>query len=148
MSTNKYPDSLDKKIDSLLASQPLRPSPDFARSVVVAAKAVSQENRTGSDSPQDQSVGPVAARSPSKLVHFALRFAFPAAAAIALSLWVINDPADAPVAEAQEALSVSELEEVFLLEEPLLGLEGLLEAAPSHQDLTFLLDPLFPAIES
>ena len=130
MKTTDSRDSLDRKIDDLLASRPLQPSDDFAARVLAAADELpTAETRTNP-------VGQL------------LRFALPIAAVIAFALTLAQLMPSKPTAVAAPALSAADAQEIFLLEEGLTGLTQLLDDNLSSTDLLGTLDALTFEIES
>lgn len=130
MKTTDSRDPLDRKIDDLLASRPLQPSPDFTARVLAAAETL--------PTPQ----------IPQRRASTLLRFALPAAAAIAViglvTQFIVRAPASAPAA----ALSAADIQEIFLLEEGLSGLAQLSDEHLSNHDLLNTLDALYFDSES
>lgn len=117
MNTPNQPDPLDRKLDELLASQPLKPSIGFTDRVLAAT-----------DKPDIH-------KSPSRTIHPWLRMALPIAALLAvaftLAQLISTQPAEAKSAE----LTTIELQEIFLLEEGLTGLAGFTDEDLSNTDL-------------
>ena len=145
MKTTDPLDPLDRKIDALLSEQPLRASGDFAARTLAAAEAAQKSAR----------------RHRSARL---LRFALPAAAAVALALFLNTgsredtapqdqlaqtpqrqqqkvDPAEAP-------LDTGEWEELFRLQEGLSGLATIEQEALNSEDLPLTLDTLVYGFES
>jgi hypothetical protein len=109
MKTTDPRDSLDRKIDELLANRPLKPSTDFTAQVLAAA---------------DELPLPKRRRSPmAQIVRFALPIAALVAVAFTVAQFKFNTTPPATVAAA--TLSTAEMQEIFILEEGLTGLTQL-----------------------
>lgn len=130
MKTTDPRDPLDRKIDDLLASRPLQPSPDFSARVLAAAETL--------PTPQ----------IPQRRASTLLRFALPAAAAIAVIGLVTQFIAPAPASAPAATLSAADIEEIFLLEEGLSGLALVSDDHLSNHDLLSTLDALYFDIQS
>lgn len=118
-------DPLDTRIDTLLASRPLRPSGDFAARVLEAAEA------------------DTAARGKhplSRLIAFTLSIA--AAAALTFSLLQLDHGSATATTEAP-ALTTAEAQEIFLLEESVADLSTTGASGFAGQDLLTTLDALY-----
>jgi hypothetical protein len=152
MKTTDSRDPLDRKIDELLSKQPLKASDDFLARTLAEI-----------DEPQS---APKSSKRPS-----IIRFALPAAAAIAVALLLATqlqqsqpdtptqitgasstqpetqgEPLnEAPGASQSPALELTrtEIEELFLLQEGLSGFAGLETEAPNPGDLLNTLDALY-----
>ena len=136
MKTTDSRDPLDRTIDDLLASRPLKPSADFAARVLAAADELP------------------AAKARTSPVGQLLRFALPIAAAIAIALTLtLFNQTDAPTTEvathttsvetsSEEDLSTTDLQEIFILEEALASLSPLQSDNLSSDDLLSTLDAL------
>jgi hypothetical protein len=118
MKTTDSRDPLDRTIDDLLTSQPLKPSADFTAHVLAAAEAQPDAKRRSSP------VGQL------------LRFALPIAALVVLALTLAPQMLPQPATEAVPSLSVAEMQEIFLLGE---GLTGLSQLQDDHFGSTSLL---------
>jgi hypothetical protein len=121
MKTTDSRDPLDRTIDDLLTSQPLKPDADFTARVLAAAEALPDAKRRSSP------VGPL------------LRFALPIAALVVLALTLAPRMLPQPATEATPSLSAAEMQEIFLLGE---GLTGLSQLQDDHFGSTSLLSTL------
>lgn len=148
MFTNKHQDPLDPKIDALLASQPLQPSPDFTQSVIRRIQDHKNPVKFDLGVAPHKTPQRLPARRSSALWRVALPFGLPIAAGIALALWISRNQTDTPDPTLQQALSQNEIEEIFLLEESISALQGLSADSFIDEDIFLIVDPLFPAIES
>lgn len=128
MKTNQERDTLDQRIDALLESRPLQASDDFAARVLAASEAAQTSGATE----------PATRRPIGKIVAFALPLA--AAIAVAVSLLQVGPPASSTGDSV--ALTVSEAEEIFLLEESLNSLATLSTGDFASGDLLSTLDAL------
>ncbi|MBT4757145.1 MAG: hypothetical protein HOO08_01990 [Opitutae bacterium] len=129
MKTTNSRDSLDSKIDDLLASYTLQPSDDFVARVLAAADELPAKKHT---SP----VGPL------------LRFALPIAALIVFAFTLAQFMLTKPSIAAAPAPSAADMQEIFLLEEGLTGLSQLKYEQFSSTNLLNTLDALTFDIES
>jgi len=112
------PDTLDKTIDALLASQPLKPNADFTERVLTAA--------------DEQAAREI----PSKTLRVQwLRRALPIAALFIAAFVGLRLISDKPVESNLPMLSTIEVQEIFILEEGLTGLASLQDDDLSSQDL-------------
>jgi len=130
MKTTDSRDPLDRTIDDLLASRPLQPSSDFAARVLAAAEALPTAK---------------CRRSPVRLM---LGFALPIAALIAVAITLAQLIPSKSAATAATALSIADMQEIFLLEEGLTGLSQLQQDQFSSSNLLSTLDALTFDIES
>jgi len=155
MKTNHQSDPLDRKIDALLASRPLKPSHDFAARVLARADADAQadaQSQAQADAqaqaqPQAQAENaPVHSRAPQRPWGKIIAFALPLAAVIALtfSLLHLEPSASEPTQSAE--LSTAEAQEIFLLQESLAGLATFSSAEFDSRDLLSTLDTLYNEI--
>jgi hypothetical protein len=146
MKTTDPRDPLDRQIDALLASQPLKPSGDFLARTLESIDAV----------PEPQKASPFA-----KIIPFAL----PAAALIAIALVMVSqlrspapeipaqlsqNPApgevsspEPPSSEDASGITRAEIDELFLLQEGLSGLAELETESLRGGDLLNTLDALY-----
>jgi hypothetical protein len=131
MKTTDPRDPLDRKIDDLLASRPLQPSDDFAARVLAAANQLPTEPAT-------------------RPVTHLLRFTLPIAALIAVAVTLVQFRPNKPTATAIAAttLDAADMEEIFLLEEGLIGLSQLQDDQLSTNNLLSTLEVLTFDIES
>ena len=132
MKTNHNSDPLDQKIDTLLASRPLKPSDDFAARVLAAtAETAVSEDSLGKRK-----------RSLALLIKFALPLA--AAIAVTISLLPVNTDFVAATKPVESAtLSTAEVQEIFLLEESLASLAHIRAAEVGSVNLLSILDALY-----
>ena len=132
MKTNHNSDPLDQKIDTLLASRPLKPSDDFAARVLAAtAETAVSEDSLGKRK-----------RSLALLIKFALPLA--AAIAVTISLLPVNTDFVATTKPVESAtLSTAEVQEIFLLEESLASLAHISAAEVGSVNLLSILDALY-----
>lgn len=132
MKTNHNSDPLDQKIDTLLASRPLKPSDDFAARVLAATA----ETAVSKDSSGKRK------RSLALMIKFALPLA--AAIAVTISLLPVNTDFVAPTKPVESAtLSTAEVQEIFLLEESLASLAHISAAEVGSVNLLSILDALY-----
>lgn len=140
MKTTDPRDSLDRKIDALLSEQPLRAPEDFGARALEAAEA-----------PQRQ----VRRRRAERLIRFAL----PAAAAMALALFfttpsreptdqLAQHPQDSQISQIEAPLENIALEELFRLQEGLAGLATIPQDTLDSEELLQTLDTLEFGFES
>lgn len=125
MKPNKQTDALDQKIDALLSSRPLQASEDYTRRVLAATEA---EER---------------ARDSKNGLGVLLKFALPVAAAVALTLSLIQLRPDSAEPTASDALTSAEAQEIFLLEESLSGLSAVALNEFGSENLLATLDALY-----
>jgi ferric-dicitrate binding protein FerR (iron transport regulator) len=149
MKTNHQSDPLDRKIDALLASRPLKPSHDFAARVLARADAQTQADADAQSQAQPQAQAenaPVHSRAPQRPWGKIIAFALPLAAVIALtfSLLHLEPSASEPTQSAE--LSTAEAQEIFLLQESLAGLATFSSAEFDSRDLLSTLDTLYNEI--
>ena len=130
MKTTDSRDPLDRTIDDLLTSRPLKPSADFAARVLAAAEALPAAKRR---------------RSP---VGRLLRFALPIAALVVLALTLAPLILPQAATEPAPSLSAADMQEIFLLEEGLTGLGQLQDHHFGSTNLLSTLDALTFEIES
>ena len=130
MKTTDSRDSLDRTIDDLLASCPVQPSDNFAARVLAAADELPAEKCCSSPAGQ------------------LLRFALPIAALIAVAFTLVRFTLTKPTAVADLTLSAADAQEIFLLEEGLVGLTQLNDDSLSAAHLLSTLDALTFEIES
>ena len=116
MNTPDSPDPLDRKIDKLFASQPLKPSADFTERVLAATDELA------------------AKKSPSRTIHPWLRLALPIAALLAVTFTLTQLLSTKPVASESPTLTTIDLQEIFILEEGLTGIADLQEDDLSNAD--------------
>ena len=116
MKTPDSPDSLDRKIDELFASQPLKPSADFTNRVLAATDEF------------------VAKKSPSRTIRPWLRLALPIAALLVAALTLTQLLSTKPVASESSTLTTIDLQEIFMLEEGLTGIADLQDDDLSNAD--------------
>ncbi len=131
MKTNQNIGPLDQKIDTLLASRPVKPSYDFAARVLAAAETAPAENSS---------------IKTKHLLVALVKFALPLAAAIALtiSLLPVNTDSIAPTELTDSIiLSTAELHEIFFLEESLTSLANVNATEVGSVDLLSFLDALY-----
>lgn len=140
MKTTDPRDPLDRKIDALLREQPIRASEDFLGKTLGAIDAAPS-------------------KQPKRGATRWIRFALPAAAAIALAFVLVpqfSDPApqsqpvattDTPESTA-DPLTSAEMQELFRLQEGLSGLAAVDESALEEEDLVQDLDTLLGFFES
>ncbi len=126
MKPNSQQDPLDRKIDSLLSSQPLEASDDFTARVMAATKE---------DSIRGSSI--------RKIIPFALPIA--AAITIAVTTWT-QKQGTAQTAANVAPLSIADAEEIFLLEESLAALASSDDSGSSPIGLLATLDSLYTEI--
>jgi len=131
MKTTDPRDPLDRKIDALLARRLLRPGPDFTQRVLDAVEEGAPEK-------------PKAPTTVGRL----LRYAPPIAAAIALTLILIQHPPAPDTSAENTTLTTAEMHEILLLEEGLSGLAQFQEDGFANDDLQTTLDALYFGIES
>ena len=143
MKTTDPRDPLDRKIDALLSEQPLRASEIFAVRALDAAEAAQRKTQ------------------PQQFPRL-LRFGLPAAAAVALALFLSTRPQEntapqdqfAQNPKAQEVLPAeapienSGIEELFRLQEGLSGLATIEQEALDSGELLQTLDTLEYGFES
>lgn len=139
MKTTDSRDPLDRSIDRLLSSRPVRPNADFVDRVMDAA-----------DPEPVERTGPVAIFSTRRL----LQITMPVAAAIAIAFVAASQlrNGDSPVLDLMVAnengLTAFDIEEILLLEEGLSGFDSLGDSeAPSATFLEALAADL-PITES
>ena len=130
MKTTDPRDPLNRKIDDLLASRPLQPSSDFTQRVLAAADSL-----------------PARKARPSHVSRL-VRFALPAAAAVAAACLLAQFIATSPAANNTSALSAADIQEIFLLEEGLSGIAQLQDDQLSSNALLNTLDTLHFDIKS
>ena len=116
MNTPDSPDSLDRKIDELFASQPLKPSADFTNRVLAATDEFA------------------AKKSPSRTIRPWLRLALPIAALLVAALTLTQLLSTKPVASESSTLITIDLQEIFILEEGLTGIADLQDDDLSNAD--------------
>ena len=116
MKTPDSLDSLDRKIDELFASQPLKPSADFTNRVLAATDEF------------------VAKKSPSRTIRPWLRLALPIAALLVAALTLTQLLSTKPVASESSTLTTIDLQEIFILEEGLTGIADLQDDDLSNAD--------------
>ncbi len=116
MKTPDSLDSLDRKIDELFASQPLKPSADFTNRVLAATDEF------------------VAKKSPSRTIRPWLRLALPIAALLVAALTLTQLLSTKPVASESSTLITIDLQEIFILEEGLTGIADLQDDDLSNAD--------------
>lgn len=104
MKTTKTSDPLDCTIDELLAGQPLQPSDGFKDRVLVAAEELIVEGKTR--------------REFNRWLRLALPIAAILVAAVILASLFVANPAESQT----QSLTAIELQEIFILEEELVGL--------------------------
>jgi hypothetical protein len=127
-------DPLDRKLDALLASRPLRADDDFAVRVLAAAEADERERNARPKRPL------------GKLIAFTLPIA--AAIALALSLLQFGDGSQTKTRGAisnneSTTLTTAEAQEIFLLEESLAGLAAADASSFGGGELLATLDTLY-----
>ena len=131
MKNNQNIGPLDQKIDTLLASRPVKPSYDFAARVLAAAETVPAEKSSV------MTTHPFGA-----LAKFALPLA--AAIAVTISLLPVNTDSIAPTGLSESTiLSTAEMQEIFFLEESLAGLANVSATEVGNVDLLSFLDALY-----
>jgi hypothetical protein len=131
MKTTDPRDPLDRKIDTLLASRPLQPRPDFAMRVLAAADALPAQNK------------------PTSTMGHLLYIALPVAAALAVALTLtLTDVAPTHITAAHPLLTASDLQEIFLLEEGLSPLAKIENEDLGGNNLLNTLDALYFDIQS
>jgi len=127
MKTTDPRDPLDKKIDQLLVSRPLKPKSDFAARVIAAADA------------EDAAVARF--QQPTLQARL-LRYALPLAAIIVVALtipaWINSDPKI-----TETALNTAEAQEIFLLEENLHGLAQFDDSLIQGENLLLTFEALY-----
>ena len=107
MNTPYSPDPLDETIDELLASRPLQPSAEFTERVLAETeKLASEKARPGA-------------------LYSWLRLALPMAALLIAAFVIFQRVSDEPTNSNPTQLSTIELQEIFVLEEGLIGLADL-----------------------
>ena len=117
MNTRNSSDSLDHKIDELIASQSLQPSADFTNRVMAAI--------------DDQAAGETTVHTNKSWLSLALPIATLLVAAFAVAQFIMlrsNEP-------KSQTLSTIELQEIFILEEGLTGLTSLQDEDLGNADL-------------
>lgn len=129
MKTTDPRDPLDRKIDALLASRPIKPGPDFAARVLAAADALP------------------ARKQPAPMGRL-LRFALPIAAAVALALTLTQTAPNTATTATEPTLTASDMQEIFLLEEGLPSLAKLENGDLGSDKLLNTLDALYFDIQS
>lgn len=117
MNTTNSPDPLDRRIDKLLADQPLKPSTDFTHRVLAATHELAAEKST------------------PPTVSFWLRLALPIAALLTAAFVATQLISNNSVESDSSTLSTIELQEIFILEEGLTGLTSLQEGDLNDADL-------------
>ena len=133
MKTNHRKDPLDKQIDTLFASCPVKPSEDFSARVLDAAETAVAKDSAGQDK-----------RPLSTLIMFALPLAAAIAVTISLSfLPVHTDSVDLPESIESTTFSTAEVQEIFLLEESLASLTDISATEFGSTDLLSTLDALY-----
>jgi len=153
MKTNHQSDPLDRKIDALLASRPLKPSHDFAARVLARADAQSRADadaqagaQADAQFPAQAENAPVHSRAPQRPWGKIIAFALPLAAVIALTFSLLHlEPSAAEPTQSAE-LSTAEAQEIFLLQESLAGLATFSSAEFDSRDLLSTLDTLYNEI--
>ncbi|WPJ97558.1 hypothetical protein SH580_07520 [Coraliomargarita algicola] len=138
MKPNHHSDPLDRQIDALLASRPLKPSDDFAARVLAQAEAETATQH--------------AKRPLSKLIKFTL----PLAAAFALTLSLLqlkSGPKEGTLTahtnsansatDTATSLNTAEAQEIFILEESLANLATLSTTDFGTKNLLSTLDALY-----
>ena len=124
MKITDSPNSLDGKIDNLLASQPLKPSSDFTARVLAEANKLNKRRR---------SLNPVKRWLPLGLPI----------AALIIAAWILTPfISTKPIKPTQPSLTTIELQEIFILEEGLAGLSQLQDEDMVKTDLLDILDSL------
>lgn len=125
MKTKHNSDLLDQKIDALLARRPVMASDDFASRVLAAAEA-------------DDT-----ARSTKRPLGTLIKFALPLAAAVAVTISLLQFNTSSTEPAEGTALSASEAQEIFLLEESLASLATISTTEFGTEDLLSTLDALY-----
>lgn len=129
MKTTDPRDPLDRKIDQLLARQPVKAPTDFSARLLAEIEAMPPRKKTGSLAPL-------------------IRFALPLAAALALAFVALHqfqagnpEPAGQPTATQHDsaALSSYEIQELLMLQE---GLAGFVQIGSDELNSSDLLDTL------
>ena len=118
-------DSLDRKVDQLLASRPLRSSDEFTARILAATA--------------EQEATQLRRRRLGRLLQFAL----PVAAAITIAVVWLNQPTADPISQTEASISTSEMEEILLMEASLEGLAALDDAEVSADGLRTTFDILY-----
>lgn len=142
MKMNDPTDPIDKKIDTLLSNQAVKPSNDFTQRVLAATEAMDEQERA-----------PEHAKSMPSIL---LRFALPIAAAIVITLTLVTiqtGKEDLTIVETAEntEIDTTGFQEIFLLED---GLSILAESdtdlleGDSLLDILDALDALYLEVES
>jgi hypothetical protein len=131
MKTNHNSDPIDKQIDTLLASHPVKPSNDFSARVLDAAETAIAEDSAGQDN-----------RALGTLIKFVLPLA--AAIAVTISLLPVNNDPVAPTGSTESAtISIDEVQEIFLLEDCLASLANVSATEVGSVDLLSILDAIY-----
>lgn len=116
MNTPDSPDPLDRKIDELFASHPLKPSAGFTERVLTATDEIA------------------AKKSPPRTIHPWLRLALPIAAILTVAFTLAQLLSTKPVASESPTLTAIDFQEIFVLEEGLTGIADLQEDDLSNAD--------------